>query len=250
ISLHIIIPTYVFENNHQYLDAFFLAFKDTWSSASDEDSALLDHIDDKVYTRNRNMRILGSCKFEDRNRPLQRAQWHEPSMLAEDEEFLITNPGPDSIQVACSTREVVRAPSSSRSLRLGACRDQVIQSSMPQQLVDTVKAKFLQTPQATQFEMHCKQDRAMIFRLDRKAKGHCIDCKKEHDRDNAYLSLARSGAIFFHCRRSRRPAGVEVCKRDFVLAVDIEAAMALQTPRELTRADIVASFPMISRLLA
>ncbi|KAG0285367.1 hypothetical protein BGZ97_007830 [Linnemannia gamsii] len=236
ISLHIIIPTYVFENNHQHLNAFFLAFKDTWSSASDEDSALLDHIDDVVYTRNRNMRILGSCKFKDTGRPLQRAQWHEPSMVAEDEEFLITNPGPDSIQVACSTQEFVRAPSTSRSPR--TCHEQV-QSTMPQQLVDTVRAKFMQMPQATQFKMHCKQDCAMIFRLERISDGLCIVCKREHTRDNAYLRLAESGAIFFHCRRSCSPVGVEVRKRDLALAVDIEVAMALQTPRELTNVDIL-----------
>ncbi|KAF9535939.1 hypothetical protein EC957_001380, partial [Mortierella hygrophila] len=40
---------------------------------------------------NRVMRILGSCKFKDLDRPLMRAQWHEPTMVAEDQEFLITN---------------------------------------------------------------------------------------------------------------------------------------------------------------
>ncbi|KAF9090088.1 hypothetical protein BGX29_011678 [Mortierella sp. GBA35] len=236
ISLHIVIPTYMFENNNRHMKAFVLAFKDTWSSASDEDSARFEHIDGRVYTSNRIMRILGSCKFKDTGRPLQRAQWHEPSMLAEDEEFLITNPGPDSTRVACSTQEVVRAPSTSRSPR--TCHDQV-QSTMPQQLVGTVKARFMQTPQATQFKMHCKQDCAMIFRLERKAEGHCIICKREYGRENAYLRLAESGAIFFHCHRSTSPAGVELCKRDFALAVDIEVAMALQTPHGLTRADIL-----------
>ncbi|KAG0310128.1 hypothetical protein BGZ97_012787 [Linnemannia gamsii] len=80
---------------------------------------------------------------------------------------------------------------------------------MPQQLVDTVEAKFMQMPQTTQFKMHCKQDCAMIFRLERKAEGHCIIL------------------------------GVEVCKRDFALAVDIEVAVALQTSHGLTCADIL-----------
>ncbi|KAG9062364.1 hypothetical protein KI688_005279 [Linnemannia hyalina] len=184
ISLHIVIPTYVFENNNMHMKAFVLAFQDTWKrSAPNEDSALLEgHIDMGVYNRNRIMRILGSCKLKEPSRPLLRAVWHEPSMVAEDEEFLITNIGPDCIQVTCSTQEVVRAPSTSRSPR--TCRDQV-QSTMPQQLVDTVKAKFMQTPQAT------------------------------------------------------HPAGVEVCKRDLALAVEIEVVMALQTPHGLTRADIL-----------
>jgi hypothetical protein len=110
---------------------------------------------------------------------------------------------------------------------------------MPQQLVDTVEAKFMQMPQTTQFKMHCKQDCAMIFRLERKAEGHCIICKRVHGRENAYLSLAESGAIFFHCRRSTSLVGVEVCKRDFALAVDIEVAVALQTSHGLTCADIL-----------
>ncbi|KAF9083814.1 hypothetical protein BGX23_011090 [Mortierella sp. AD031] len=236
ISLHIIIPTYMFENNNRHMKAFVLAFQDTWRLASNEDSVLLEHIDMGVYSKNRVMRILGSCKLKDLDRPLLRAQWHEPSMVAEDEEFLITNTGPACVQVPCLTQEVVRAPSTPRSLR--TCRDQV-QSAMPQQLVDTVKAKFIQTPQATQFEMHCKQDCAMIFRLERKAEGLCIVCKREHSRDNAYLRLAESGAIFFHCYRSTSLAGVEVCKRDFALAVDIEVAMALQTSHGLTHADIL-----------
>jgi len=96
-----------------------------------------------------------SCFFIGARNVLQRDQWHGPSMVAEDEEFLITSPGLDCIQVSCSTQEVVRAPLTSRSRQ--TCRDQV-QSAMPQQLVDTVKAKFMQTPKATQFEMRCKQD--------------------------------------------------------------------------------------------
>ncbi|KAK3834994.1 MAG: origin of replication binding protein-domain-containing protein [Linnemannia gamsii] len=238
ISLHIVIPTYVFENNNMHMKAFVLAFQDTWKrSAPNEDSALLEgHIDMGVYNRNRIMWILGSCKLKEPSRPLLRAVWHEPSMVAEDEEFLITNIGPDCIQVTCSTQEVVRAPSTSRSPR--TCRDQV-QSTMPQQLVDTVKAKFMQTPQATQFEMHCKQDCAMIFRLERKAEGHCIICKREHGRENAYLSLAKSGAIFFHCHRSCSPAGVEVCKRNLALAVEIEVleVRGPQPPSLLIRCD-------------
>ncbi|KAG0364663.1 hypothetical protein BGX24_004511 [Mortierella sp. AD032] len=106
-SLHIVIPTYVFENNQHHL-AFILAFQKLWKSAlcDDEDAALLKRIDVGVYSRNRNMRILGSHKFLDPSRPLQRAEWHEPSMLAEDEEFLITVIGSDSIKITSDLQEV------------------------------------------------------------------------------------------------------------------------------------------------
>ncbi|KAG0268771.1 hypothetical protein BGZ95_002320 [Linnemannia exigua] len=211
VSLHIVIPTYVFENNHQHLKAFLLAFQKFWCSAlcDDEDAALLKSIDDGVYSRNRNMRILGSHKFLDPSRPLQRAEWHEPSMLAEDEEFLITVIGSDSIKITSDLQEVAveRAPST--------------------------------TPHATQFfEMQCYTDRPMDFELLRKVQGHCVVCEREHGQKNAYLRLAESGAIYLKCYRSSSP-GKEMCKRDFALAVEIEAAMALQTPRGLTYANIL-----------
>ncbi|KAK3809698.1 MAG: origin of replication binding protein-domain-containing protein [Linnemannia elongata] len=237
VSLHIVIPTYVFENNNEHMKAFVLAFHDTWRSASDEDSALRKHIDTKVYTKNRIMRILGSCKFKDTGRPLQRAQWHTPSMVAEDEEFLITAIGPDSIKITSDLQEVAveRAPSTvTRKTR------EAIQSSLPKYIVDAVRAKFEQTPYAAQFfEMQCYADRPMDFELRRRVQGPCAVCEREHGRENAYLRLAESGAIYLKCYRSTSPAGVEVCKRDLALAVDIEVAMALQTPHGLTHADIL-----------
>ncbi|KAF8928767.1 hypothetical protein BGZ47_001449, partial [Haplosporangium gracile] len=238
VSLHIVITTYVFENNHQHLKAFILAFQKFWCSAlcDDEDAALLKLIDVGVHSRNRNMQILGSHKFLDPSRPLQRAEWHEPSMLAEDEEFLITVIGSDSIKITSDLQEVAveRAPSIVARKTRG-----VIQSSLPKHILDAVRAKFEQTPHAIQFfEMQCYSDRPMDFELLRKVQGHCVVCEREHSRENAYLRLAETGAIYLKCYRSSSP-GKEVCKRDFALAVAIEAAMALQMPRELTDADIL-----------
>ncbi|KAF9908672.1 hypothetical protein EC991_009600 [Linnemannia zychae] len=192
--LHIVISTYVFENNQHHL-AFILAFQKLWKSAlcNDEDAALLERIDVGVYSRNRNMRILGSHKFSDPSRPLQRAEWHEPSMLAEDEEFLITVIGSDSTKITSDLHEIAvkRAPST-----LARKPREAIQSSLPKHIVDAVRAKFEQTPYATQFfEMQCYTNRPMDFELRRQVKGHCVVCDREHDRDNAYLRLAESGAV-------------------------------------------------------
>jgi hypothetical protein len=232
VSLHIIIPTYVFENNNRHMKAFMLAFQGTWLTSLD--SALLEHIDMGVYSKNRLMRILGSHKLKDPCRPLKRAEWHEPSIKAEDKEFLISYIGPDYIKVPCSWQDaaVVRAPSATRT----RTRDpnKVIQSNMPKYIVDAVRAKFMQTPHATQFEMQCKQDRAMIFKLQRKCQGQCVICEREHSRDNAYLKLAISGAIFLHCHRSIS-LGVEVCKPDLALAIQIIS----QTPHKPLHADTV-----------
>ncbi|KAF8930929.1 hypothetical protein BGZ47_000324 [Haplosporangium gracile] len=222
-SLHIVTPTYVFENN-QRLKAFILAFQKLWKSAlcDDEDAALLKRINVGVYSSNQIMRILGSHKSLDPSRPLQRAEWHEPSMLAEDEEFLITVIVSDSIKITSNLQEVAveRAPST-----VAGKPREVIQSSLPKHIVDAVRAKFEQTPYATQFfEMQCYTNRPMDFELLRKVQGHYVVCGREHSRDNAYLRLADG-------------PGKEVCKRDFALAVAIEAAIALQTPRELTNVD-------------
>ncbi|KAG0286032.1 hypothetical protein BGZ96_009819 [Linnemannia gamsii] len=130
LSLHIVIPTMVFENNNRHMKAFILRFQETWKSAlcDKDDAALLKRIDKGVYSKNRNMRILGSHKFLDPTRPLQRAEWHVPSMLAEDEEFLITAIEPDSINITRDLQEVAveRAPSTvTRKTR------EAIQSCLP-----------------------------------------------------------------------------------------------------------------------
>ncbi|KAF9900625.1 hypothetical protein EC991_007071, partial [Linnemannia zychae] len=163
LSLHIVIPTMVFENNNLHMKAFILRFQETWKSAlcDKDDAALLKRIDMGVYSKNRNMRILGSHKFLDPTRPLQRAEWH----------FLITAIGPDSIKITSDLQVVAveRAPSTvTRKTR------EAIQSCSPKYIVDAVRAKFEQTPHAAQFfDMQCVADRAMIFRLDRKIKGFC-----------------------------------------------------------------------------
>ncbi|KAF9536736.1 hypothetical protein EC957_009861 [Mortierella hygrophila] len=153
ISLHIVIPTYVFENN-RHMGVFVLAFKDSWKSASDEDSARSKRIDGGVYSRNRNMRILGSCKFKDTGRPLQRAHWHESSMVAEDEEFLITNPGPDSTRV--SPIEYVKEPKKKVvAIRTGqiARTPEEDETELPQGVVDAVRALLMIDASLSHFEV-------------------------------------------------------------------------------------------------
>jgi hypothetical protein len=189
------------------------------------------------------MRIIGSHKYGDASRPLKQATWHEPSLGAEESEFFITNTiGPGCIKVVCDEAPAVaisRAQSTSRSQ--GRTQD-IIQSSLPRHIVDAVRAKFMQTPHATQFfDIQCVADCAMIFGLDRKAEGFCVVCKREHSRKNAYLELKKPGAIFMHCHRATDSArtSIELYKEDFVLAVDIKVAMTTQVPYGLPHADIL-----------
>ncbi|KAF9991803.1 hypothetical protein BGZ79_003953, partial [Entomortierella chlamydospora] len=103
ISLHIIIPSYTFENNHRHLRMFLLDFFDDIKASQDQNgSGLLKYIDSGVYSRNRSIRCLGSSKRKDVSRSFIRAEWHLPSKSASDSEFYITNICPDSIRVVDS----------------------------------------------------------------------------------------------------------------------------------------------------
>ncbi|GJJ75201.1 hypothetical protein EMPS_07559 [Entomortierella parvispora] len=179
----------------------------------------------------------GSHKAKDPSRPLKRAQWHEPSVAAEDHEFLITNVDPDCAKVpSCKVTSIVQAPRSLFTASSKAKQDAAVVSSLPKHIVDAVRAKFEQTPHAAQFEMQCIPDRAMIFKLQRKTPGDCVVCDRKHEHENAYLKLTRSGAIFFHCHRAEGLKGLELFKQDISLASGIETSSAV--PRGLSCADI------------
>lgn len=111
-------------------------------------------------------------------------------------------------------------------------------SSLPKHIVDTVRAKFEQAPHAAQFKMQCVPDDATLFKLQRMASGDCVICKRQHNNDNAYLRLTRSGALFFHCRRAPGRAGIELFKQDMSLAVGIGAAPWNHIPLHASIMDI------------
>ncbi|KAG0258755.1 hypothetical protein BGZ95_004879, partial [Linnemannia exigua] len=222
------------------MKAFVLAFKDTWSSASDEEYALLKRIDTKVYTRNRVMRILGSCKFKDRNRPLQRAQWHEPSMNAEDQEFLITNIAAPHARVGPIAKgseeektDISRSGQNAKIRVEDAAR-------LPQSVVDAVQALFFKQKYASQFEV--KYDgKGMQFRLQRIQKGECDICSRVHDSDNAFLKVGSTGRVSFHCYRLTNAASVNIGRLDFNQYVDVLATRCVQPPCGILDADTTYS---------
>jgi hypothetical protein len=246
ISLHIVIPTHVFENNNRHVKAFVLAFKDTWSSASDEDSALLKRIDTTVYTRNRVMRILGSCKFKNLNRPLQRAQWHQPSMNAEDQEFLITNIAAPHIRVG----PIAKGSEEGKAVINRSGQNAKIQvedaARLPQSVVDAIQALFLKHKYASQFEV--KYDgKGMLFRLQRVQKGECDICSRVHESDNAFLKLGTAGRVSFHCYRSTNAASVKIGRLDFNQSVDVMATLCVQPPCGILDTDTTYSERYVKR---
>ncbi|KAF9414397.1 hypothetical protein BGZ76_004877, partial [Entomortierella beljakovae] len=102
VSLHIVIPTYDFNINSQHMLKFMQDFK-TARSKQGQDENSLDHIDMGVYTKNRGIRCLGSCKRNDMSRRFICAPWHQSSVQALDAESFITNVRPDSTKVVCWT---------------------------------------------------------------------------------------------------------------------------------------------------
>ncbi|KAG0254455.1 hypothetical protein BG011_005780 [Mortierella polycephala] len=78
----------------------FMDDKDARSLRDQGKNSLSDHIDMGVYSKNRGIRILGSCKRADLSRRFVRASWHQASVCAQDAEFFTTNVQANSTKVA------------------------------------------------------------------------------------------------------------------------------------------------------
>ncbi|KAF8968442.1 hypothetical protein BGZ46_010852 [Entomortierella lignicola] len=96
VSLHIIIPIYTFNNNNQHMLKFMQDFKHARCKQDQDENSLDDHIDMDVYSKNRGIRYLGSCKRNDMSRRFICVLWRRPSVYALDMEFFITNIRADS----------------------------------------------------------------------------------------------------------------------------------------------------------
>ncbi|KAF9152564.1 hypothetical protein BGX20_005129, partial [Mortierella sp. AD010] len=119
VSRHIVIPTYTFDNNNQHIRKFMQNFKATRSKQDQDENSLGDHVDMGVYSKNRGIRCLGSCKRNDMSRRFIHAPWHQSSLHAMDVEFFITNVRPESARLnsipainkqSSSTRRAVAPP--------------------------------------------------------------------------------------------------------------------------------------------
>ncbi|KAG0351783.1 hypothetical protein BGZ54_003102 [Gamsiella multidivaricata] len=142
VSLHILIPKYVFENNNEHMKAFMDNSKE--ARGSDEVTNLTKYIDPAVYIKNRGIRILGSCKRSSPDRILQKAEWHSASKNTKDEEFYITNVSDESTRVApvesvkSKRKRADRSASSEESEQVQVRED----SKLPQSVVDSVQDTF------------------------------------------------------------------------------------------------------------
>ncbi|KAG0287703.1 hypothetical protein BGZ98_004533, partial [Dissophora globulifera] len=230
VSLHIIIPTYAFKNNNKHMHAFMLDFERA-RSAQDQgpNSGLCSHIDMSVYSKNRNIRILGSCKRNQMHRRFVRAEWHEASVNAEDAEFYITNLRPGSIEVdmpITNTLSKNRPHIRQVEQTSAAFSTQLSQIALPPHIVDSVRNRYLRYKHADQYKIH--YEGGMIFKLKRECSGHCDVCKRHHTRDNAYLQLQTNGEIRLRCHRSIKKVDFRLGSLGFGLAIELCAIACKQ----------------------
>ncbi|KAF9172169.1 hypothetical protein BGX20_006213 [Mortierella sp. AD010] len=211
VSLHIVIPTYTFDNNNQHMLKFMQDFKAAKSNQDRDENSLGDHIDMGVYTKNRVIRCLGSCKRNDMSRRFIRAPWHRSSVYALDTEFFITNIQADSTKVVCQTVadrhlqcQPNNIPLTSAAPKYTAPRDTARDTTLPPQLsavFDAVQRIFAQYKHASQYRMQY-DGQGSTFKLQRVQSGQCDICERSHDNDNGYLQMSRNGKVTLYCYRA------------------------------------------------
>ncbi|KAF9344332.1 hypothetical protein BGX26_004516 [Mortierella sp. AD094] len=251
VSLHIVIPTYTFDNNNQHMLKFMQDFKIARSKQDQDENSLGDHIDMGVYSKNRGIRCLGSCKRNDMSRRFIRAPWHQSSVHALDAEFFITNVRPDSTKVdrmpatnrqSSSTRCAIAPPPIHAPVTRQEQSDTANRVSLLQHVFDAVHNIF------TEFEHDAVQNKSikpedigqykmqysnygMTFKLQRDHVGHCMMCKREHESDNGYLRLSETtGEIYLYCYRSLDTTGIPIGRLPFDLFVEVMIALCSTTP--------------------
>ncbi|KAF8964309.1 hypothetical protein BGZ46_000793 [Entomortierella lignicola] len=244
VSLHIIIPTYTFDNNNKHMLKFMQDFKTAWSNQDQDNSSLPGSIDMGVYTKNRGIRCLGSCKRDDISRRFIRAPWHQPSVLALDAEFFITNIDPSSTRI--DNFPAIGRYSQPRQNQVAAFTSEettpIVPTghiiSLPRAVVIAVQDIFIQHKLANQYKME-EYRNGVIFKLKRVCAGECEICTRTHDSENAYLKLGAAGRVYLTCHRVG--TSLEIGRLDFSQIIATITASAAKQPSEYLDADTTYS---------
>ncbi|KAF8980727.1 hypothetical protein BGZ46_003764 [Entomortierella lignicola] len=159
------------DHNNQHMLKFMQDFK-TARSKQDQENSLGDHIDMGVYSKNRGIRCLGSCKRNDMSRRFIRASWHQPSVYALDIEFFITNIRADNTKVACQPNSIPLIPATPK---YNTPRDTARDTALPPQLslsaaFDAVQGIFAQYKHASLYRMQYDGE-GSTFKLKRVQTG-------------------------------------------------------------------------------
>lgn len=157
------------------------------------DKKYRDLIDTGVYDHCRQFRILGCRKYGSNRvkKCLFNGRWTDP--LTIDPEIYANELRKSLISYQSSDYKLVRIP--------------VRQVIKPVQVLDVDMQKvyddYLSFAQESGMPvMETRTVRSNIMILNRISRGYCICCDREHDADNAYISISSTGDYYYVCYRS------------------------------------------------
>ncbi|KAF8953210.1 hypothetical protein BGZ46_003259 [Entomortierella lignicola] len=263
LSLHIVIPQYVFQNNNQHMMVFMDSFKTTRENGryGDNDANLLQYIDAGVYTKNRGIRVLGNSKPTNRSRRLVKASWHLASCAAQDIEFYITNVSQhlkfinlDSIVLVpkhckdfdhlLQRKAVSKAIPGFKDMPCKQPQTQGLYNNLPGSVVEAAAVVLSNNDGLLHFEVDGFHDGH--FQLMRTKSGHCKTCNRTHDSDNAFVTITKQGQLYLHCYRAladgSKKSGLNVGDLDFASKIALRAHQAQTSQRNTITADLTCSY--------
>lgn len=182
-SLHIVIRSKYAFKNVSHLKAFAQVFKIYWSHQVGKNETLLNVVDWGIYTNNRQMRTVYSCK-QMSDRPLLPLVSHDYSARAPIEEFLITNVHPEAHIIEDFTPPISRGYSGPTLSAMG--------------IVDEDIAEIIRTVLEDAFEYRITDT---YVSLRRKRPSNCPSCNRVHEREGAYISITPGGQYKYCCFR-------------------------------------------------
>jgi len=202
-SLHVVVfGEHAFANNLYDQLAFMKAFEAFWKAHN-----TVCYIDWKVYTKNRTMRCLDSAKVACPERPLKKSRWHTPSSVAPDCEFYITNTLLGQRTHIWAQHEQIQAAKKSRAF--SSNRLECAPKDLDETCTRLWDAFHKKCPEMSAlFQPVAVHGKAQVSlrRIPKAGGDYCPLCEREHENDNAFLSLEKGDRLEFHCWRNPKLA--------------------------------------------
>lgn len=150
--------------------------------------------DSKIYTKNRNLRLLGSHKHGQPERPLKRSFYNRESVYMPQELFCASYIEPDSVPITCDI--LLQEP---------IVKD-LEENKLNEVEQNTIEEVIMNDPYiGDNFTISC--DEVGFYTLTRKQASKCPICDPEkgfkeriHDHENQYVTLY-NGGIYLRCHR-------------------------------------------------
>lgn len=185
-SLHIVVKSRYAFKNVVHLGSFMDVFRLYWEHMVGGNEQLVNVIDWGIYTKNRQMRTVYSCK-QMSNRPLLPYRGHGYSRDAPVEDFFITGVSP-GVQIIEDFIPVI-----SRSFKGPTLNSiGIIEEDIREIVAEVLDGAFAYTIADT------------YVSLRRIKPSMCPTCGRIHERESAFISITRTGQYKFCCFRDMK----------------------------------------------